>query len=157
VRGPNVSSGYWERPDATAAAFTADGWFRTGDVGEFDPDGYLRLVGRASELIITGGYNVYPREVEDAILAHPDVVDAAVVGVADDTWGERVVAFVVLREGAAHDEPGLGTAPGSLDAAMKAHLTERLAPYKHPRSWTVLDSLPRNAMGKVLRADLPQG
>ena len=98
--GPNVFGGYWERPDATAEAFTDDGWFRTGDIGELDDDGYLRLVGRASDLIISGGYNVYPREVEDAVLEHPDVVDAAVVGVPDDTWGETVVAFVVLRDGA---------------------------------------------------------
>jgi malonyl-CoA/methylmalonyl-CoA synthetase len=150
VSGPNVFSGYWERPDATAAAFTDDGWFRTGDVGELDPDGYLRLVGRASELIISGGYNVYPREVEDAILTHPDVVDAAVIGVPDDTWGERVVAFVVLRAGSAYD----GSA---LDAALGAHVAERLAPYKHPRSWTVLEAIPRNAMGKILRSALPQG
>ncbi len=144
VRGPNVFSGYWERPDATAEAFTADGWFRTGDVGELDPDGYLRLVGRASELIITGGYNVYPREVEDAILSHPDVVDAAVVGAPDDTWGERVLAFVVLREGA------------SVDAALEAHVAERLAPYKRPRSWRAVPAIPRNAMGKVLRSALPR-
>ena len=140
VRGPNVFGGYWERPDATAAAFTDDGWFRTGDIGERDDDGYLRLVGRASDLIITGGYNVYPREVEDAVLEHPDVVDAAVVGVPDDVWGERVVAVVVLRDGA------------RLDAdALDAHLVTRVAAYKRPRSWSAVDALPRNAMGKVRR------
>ncbi|HET7901863.1 MAG TPA: AMP-binding protein [Candidatus Nanopelagicales bacterium] len=143
VNGPNVFRGYWERPDATAAAFTDDGWFRTGDIGELDRDGYLRLVGRASDLIISGGYNVYPREVEDAVLEHPDVVDVAVVGIPDDTWGERVVAFVVLRDGAVPDE-----------AALDAHVSSRLAAYKRPRAWTVRDDLPRNAMGKVLRDQL---
>jgi malonyl-CoA/methylmalonyl-CoA synthetase len=140
VRGANVFGGYWERPDASAAAFTEDGWFRTGDIGEHDDDGYLRLVGRASDLIITGGYNVYPREVEDAILEHPDVVDAAVIGLPDDVWGERVVAVVVLRERADLDV-----------AALDAHLAERVAAYKRPRAWTAADSLPRNAMGKVRR------
>ncbi len=140
VRGPNVFGGYWERPDATAAAFTNDGWFRTGDIGELDADGYLRLVGRASDLIITGGYNVYPREVEDAILEHSDVVDVAVVGVADETWGERVVAFVVLRDGAILDVD-----------ALDAHLSDRVAAYKRPRAWTATRALPRNAMGKVRR------
>jgi malonyl-CoA/methylmalonyl-CoA synthetase len=142
VNGPNVFRGYWERPDATAAAFTDDGWFRTGDIGERDPDGYLRLVGRASDLIITGGYNVYPREVEDAILEHPDVVDAAVVGLPDDTWGETVTAWVVLREGARYDD---------LAAELGAHVEPLLAAYKRPRRWTVTDALPRNAMGKVRR------
>jgi len=140
VLGPNVFGGYWERPDANAAAFTDDGFFRTGDIGELDPDGYLRLVGRASDLIITGGYNVYPREVEDAILEHPDVVDAAVVGLPDDTWGETVAAFVVLREGASYDAD-----------ALAAHVEPRLAAYKRPRRWTPTDALPRNAMGKVRR------
>jgi malonyl-CoA/methylmalonyl-CoA synthetase len=142
VNGPNVFRGYWERPDATAAAFTDDRWFRTGDIGELDPDGYLRLVGRASDLIITGGYNVYPREVEDAILEHPDVVDAAVVGLPDDTWGETVAAWVVLREGASYDD---------LAAELGAHAEPRLAAYKRPRRWSAIDVLPRNAMGKVRR------
>jgi malonyl-CoA/methylmalonyl-CoA synthetase len=140
VTGPNVFAGYWERPDATLGAFTSDGWFRTGDVGEVDDDGYLRLVGRASDLIITGGYNVYPREVEDAILEHPEVVDAAVVGVPDETWGEVVVAYVVLRDGVA-----------DLGDRLAAHVAARLAAYKRPRRWTAVEVLPRNAMGKVRR------
>jgi malonyl-CoA/methylmalonyl-CoA synthetase len=147
VTGPNVFGGYWERPAANAEAFTADGWFRTGDIGELDADGYLRLVGRASDLIITGGYNVYPREVEDAVLAHPDVVDAAVVGIPDDTWGETVVAYVVLRADLA---AGRADAEG-IAAALTAHVASRLAAYKRPRSWTVVPELPRNAMGKVRR------
>ena len=147
VLGPNVFRGYWERPQANAAAFTDDGWFRTGDIGELDDDGYLRLVGRASDLIISGGYNVYPREVEDAVLEHPDVVDAAVVGVPDDTWGERVIAFVVLREGAAYADDALAD-------ELDSHVATRLASYKRPKQWTARDTLPRNAMGKVLRDQL---
>ncbi|MCA0328693.1 MAG: AMP-binding protein [Actinobacteria bacterium] len=136
VMGPNVFRGYWERPEATAEAFTDDGWFRTGDVGRFDGEGRLYLVGRASDLIITGGYNVYPREVEDALLAHDGVVDAAVVGLPDPTWGETVAAFLV----------------GDADPdAVAATAAERLAAYKRPRAWFVVDELPRNAMGKVRR------
>jgi malonyl-CoA/methylmalonyl-CoA synthetase len=147
VTGPNVFAGYWERPEANAEAFTADGWFRTGDIGELDPDGHLRLVGRASDLIITGGYNVYPREVEDAVLEHPAVADAAVVGIPDDTWGETVAAYVVLREDlAAH-----GVHAAGISDALTAHVETRLAAYKRPRSWTVVAELPRNAMGKVRR------
>ena len=140
VRGPNVFRGYWERPDADAEAFTPDGWFRTGDVGELDDDGWLRLVGRKSDLIISGGYNVYPREVEDAILAHPSVLDAAVVGLPDATWGETVCAFVVPRAGE----------PLDVDAVAEAAAAS-LARFKQPRRWEVVDELPRNAMGKVRR------
>jgi malonyl-CoA/methylmalonyl-CoA synthetase len=142
VRGPNVFRGYLGRPEATAAAFTADGWFRTGDIGALDEDGSLALVGRASELIISGGYNVYPREVEDVLMAHDAVSDVAVVGVPDAEWGEQVVAFVV-----AEDEPGL---VARLTEAARAGL----ASYKVPRRWFVVEALPRNAMGKVVRADL---
>ncbi len=139
VKGASVFSGYWERPEATAEAFTADGWFRTGDVGAWDEDGALRLVGRSSELVITGGYNVYPREVEDAVREHPAVVDVAVVGLPDERWGEVVAAFVV-----ADGPPPPLT---ELDAVAEA----RLAPYKRPRVWRFVDALPRNAMGKVQR------
>ena len=141
VRGPAVCAGYWERPDATAEAFTADGWFRTGDVGEWAEGGDLRLVGRTSELVITGGYNVYPREVEDAVREHPDVDDVAVLGAPDPAWGEVVVAFVVASAGSAPPEP----------ESLDAYVRERLAPYKRPRRWTFVESLPRNAMGKVQR------
>lgn len=140
VRGPNVFSGYWRRPEATREAFDGD-WFRTGDVGEFDEDGYLRLVGRAKELIITGGYNVYPREVEDVLREHPDVEDAAVVGKPDPKWGEVVTAFVVSR-----------AAVGESDLAEFA--SERLASYKRPRIVRFVDELPRNALGKVLKNEL---
>jgi malonyl-CoA/methylmalonyl-CoA synthetase len=161
VRGRTVFRGYWERPDATRDAITPDGWFRTGDIGELDPDGYLRLVGRASDLIITGGYNVYPREVEDAVRSHPGVADVAVVGVADDTWGERVVAFVVPATPAtgqptvATDDTGATPEAADLAADLATqlarHVADLLAPYKRPRTWTLVDELPRNAMGKVRR------
>jgi malonyl-CoA/methylmalonyl-CoA synthetase len=137
VRGPNVFAGYWRRPEATAGCFR-DGWFRTGDLGAVDPDGYLRIVGRAKELIITGGYNVFPREVEEALLAHPGVVDAAVVGAPDDEWGERVCAFVVAE-------------PGVSDDDLVDWCGTRLAAYKRPRRWERVDEVPRNALGKVVR------
>jgi malonyl-CoA/methylmalonyl-CoA synthetase len=140
VNGPNVFRGYWERPEATAAAFTSDGYFRTGDIGALDADGRLRLVGRASELIITGGYNVYPREVEDVLREHASVADVAVVGLPDATWGETVAAFVVLSTPEAYDAE-----------ALAAHAGAALAAYKIPRTWHVVDELPRNAMGKVQR------
>jgi malonyl-CoA/methylmalonyl-CoA synthetase len=140
VRGPNVFAGYWERPEASAAAFTADGWFRTGDVGEWSADGYLSLVGRATELIITGGFNVYPREVEDVLRGHPAVRDVAVVGHPDPEWGEVVTAYCV-------GDP----VP---DDDLAAYCAQRLASFKRPRRWHWLDDLPRNAMGKVVRAEL---
>jgi malonyl-CoA/methylmalonyl-CoA synthetase len=134
VRGANVFDGYWQRPDETAEAFTADGWFRTGDLGGHDEAGYLRILGRAKELIITGGFNVYPREVEDVLEAHPAVTEAAVVGEANDEWGETVVAYVV----------GTGDT-----AAVDAHAADQLAKFKRPRHYRWVDALPRNALGKV--------
>jgi malonyl-CoA/methylmalonyl-CoA synthetase len=146
VRGPSVFSGYWQRTSATAEAFTEDGWFRTGDVGAWmdSQESRLAIVGRTSELIITGGYNVYPREVEDAIGEHPAVVDVAVVGVSDPTWGEMVVAYLV----------GDHRSPRPDDSELTDLATSRLAPYKRPRRWIWIDALPRNAMGKVQRDTL---
>jgi malonyl-CoA/methylmalonyl-CoA synthetase len=143
LRGPNVFPGYWGRPDATHEAFTDDGWFRSGDVGARDHDGYLRIVGRAKELIISGGYNVYPREVEDVLLEHPLVAEVAVVGEPSDEWGETVVAVVVPPAGVAADEE-----------ALLVFAAEQLAPYKRPRRVRFVDALPRNALGKVVRAEL---
>ena len=100
-RGPSVVAGYWNEPEATAAAISPDGWLATGDLGRLDADGYLYLVDRKKELVIRGGYNVYPREVEEALYSHPDVLEAAVVGVPHDQLGEEVAAVVVLRPGAA--------------------------------------------------------
>jgi len=143
LRGPNVFPGYWRRPDATRDAFTHDGWFRSGDVGEFDADGYLRIVGRATELIISGGFNVYPREVEDVLLEHPAVAEVAVVGEPSDEWGEVVVAVVVPAAGGTVDAEELLEFAGG-----------QLAAYKRPRRIRVVDALPRNALGKVVRAEL---
>ena len=140
VRGPNVLRSYWERPDATADAFR-DGWFLTGDIGEFDADGYLSIVGRSKDLIITGGFNVYPREIEELIAEHPAVAEAAVAGEPSDEWGETVVAYVVVA-----------------DAVSETDILEwcaaRLAKYKRPRHVRFVDALPRNALGKVVKADL---
>jgi malonyl-CoA/methylmalonyl-CoA synthetase len=140
VRGPNVFAGYWRRPDTAGVTFTADGWFRTGDVGEHDEAGYLRIVGRSKELIITGGYNVYPREVEDVLRSHPAVADAAVVGTPSAEWGEVVTAYVEVAAG------------GSVDPeALLAWAAGLLAPYKRPRLVHRVRALPRNALGKVVR------
>jgi malonyl-CoA/methylmalonyl-CoA synthetase len=138
LRGPNVFAGYWNQPGATADAFTDDGWFRSGDLGAVDQDGYISIVGRSKELIISGGYNVYPREIEDVVRLHPGVSDVAVIGIPSEEWGETVVAVVVA------DTP---IDPNSLmDFAAK-----RLAPYKRPRIVRFVDELPRNALGKIQR------
>jgi malonyl-CoA/methylmalonyl-CoA synthetase len=143
LRGPNVFRGYWEREQATAESFTQDGWFRTGDLGTLDADGYLRIQGRSKELIITGGYNVYPREVEDVLREHPGVADAAVAGLPDAEWGEIVAAWVV-------------SAGEGLDLeALRAFAAEQLAGYKRPRTIRIVPELPRNALGKVLKHELP--
>ncbi len=141
VRGPNVIAGYYERPDANAEAFTDDSWFRTGDLGEFDADGYLTLVGRSKELIITGGYNVHPREVEEVIAAHPAVREVAVIGRPSDTWGEEVTAVVVSERPV---EPG----------ELREFAARELVSYKVPKQVEFVDELPRNAMGKLVRGDI---
>ena len=141
VRGPNVFAGYLDRPAANAEAFVDDGWFRTGDVGALDADGYVSIVGRAKELIISGGYNVYPREVEDVLRTSPGVVDVAVVGTPSAEWGEIVTAYVEA-------------VPGSDTGTLLAGAAEALAPYKRPRLVHVVDALPRNRMGKVVRGRL---
>ena len=135
VKGPNVFSGYWERPEENTEAFV-DGWFRTGDLGAIDPEGYLSIVGRAKELIISGGFNVYPREVEEVISEYEPIQECAVVGVPDEEWGEVVVAFVVAEREIKDEE-------------IKIFVGERLAHYKRPRRTYTLERLPRNALGKV--------
>ncbi len=144
VRGPNVFSGYWQNPAATRAAFEGE-WFNTGDLGFLDEAGVLTLVGRARELIITGGFNVYPREVEETLLTHPGVAEAAVIGLPDPDLGERVVAVVVARP------EGPTPTADELMEFCRAHL----APYKKPRQIQFAASLPRNAMGKI-RKDVLQ-
>jgi len=142
VRGPNLFAGYWGDPEGTGQVLDADGWFRTGDIGYLDGED-LHLVDRAIDLVVVNGFNVYPREVEEALLRHADVVDAAVVGVPDATTGEATHAFVVLRPGATFDEPGL-----------RAHAARLLARYKCPAAVSVVDSLPHLPSGKVKRREL---
>lgn len=143
VRGPNVFSGYWERPASNVAAFT-DGWFRTGDLATVAPDGYITIVGRAKELIISGGFNVYPREVEEVLASHPAVADVAVIGAPSEEWGEEVTAFVVVRSG--HVAPDRD--------ALREFCSDQLARYKLPRRVVIVDTLPRNALGKVVKHEL---
>ncbi len=145
IKGAHVFTGYWRQPELTAAAFTADGWLRTGDMGLREPDGYYTLKGRAKDLIITGGLNVYPPEVELVLLEHPAVAACAVIGCPDFEWGEQVVAAIVPREGAAADE-----------AEICAFCRERLAPYKVPRRVIFVDAFPANALGKIQKAKLRQ-
>ena len=142
-RGGTVIPGYWRDPAATAAAIAADGWLATGDLGRTDAAGNLFLVDRTKEVIIRGGYNVYPREVEEALYAHPDVREAAVVGTPDDALGEEVTAFVVLAPGAARDAD-----------ALRAFAAERVAAYKYPRRIVFMDELPKSATGKVQKREL---
>jgi len=142
VQGDQVLTGYWNRPEATAEAFEG-GWFHTGDVGRFNRDGYLFIVDRKKDMILSGGENIYPREVEEALFAHPAILDVAVIGAPDPKWGERVVAVVCLRAGA---EAG----PDELIAFCR----ERIASYKKPSRVVYTDVLPRNASGKVLKREL---
>lgn len=138
VRGPNVFQGYWGLPDQTAEAFTDDGYFRTGDLGTIDEDGYLTIVGRSKDLIISGGLNIYPKEIEKLIDAQPGVDESAVIGLPDPDFGERVVAMVVE------------TSKGALDTQLlQETLRARLARFKLPKRIVVVDSLPRNVIGKV--------
>jgi malonyl-CoA/methylmalonyl-CoA synthetase len=139
VRGENVFTGYWRNPEKTREEFTSDGWFRTGDVGLFDQDGYLSIVGRAKDLIITGGYNVYPKEIELVLDALPGVAESAVVGIPHPDFGEAVTAAVVLS--------GETAAPSETEVI--ARLKNQLAGYKVPKRVHFVDALPRNAMGKV--------
>jgi malonyl-CoA/methylmalonyl-CoA synthetase len=141
VRGPNVCAGYWRRPEATAAAFQ-DGWFRTGDIGVRSTDGYITLEGRRSELIISGGFNVYPREIEDLLMEQPGVREATVVGAPDAARGEVPVAYLVCD--------------ADIDfTALEASLRRDLASFKVPRAFMRVDALPRTALGKVQKHLLP--
>jgi long-chain acyl-CoA synthetase len=143
MRAPNVMAGYFNRPAETAAAITADGWLRTGDGGYLDGEGYLFLTDRVKDMIVSGGENVYPIEVEEVLAQHPDVADVAVIGVPDDRWGETVKALVVTRD---------GRAPASDE--LIAFARERLAGYKLPRSVDFVNDLPRTPTGKVLKREL---
>ena len=137
-RGDVVMSGYWNDPDATAATLQG-GWLHTGDMGSFDARGLLTLRDRSKDVVVSGGSNIYPREVEEILLEHPDVVEAGVVGAPDDEWGEVVVAFIVGR-----------VSPGDLDT----HVLERIARFKRPKRYEFVDELPKNSYGKVLKREL---
>jgi fatty-acyl-CoA synthase len=142
IKAPNVMKGYWNKADATRAAIR-DRWFHTGDAGFFDEDGYLYIHDRVKDMIVSGGENIYPAEVENALFGHPGVADAAVIGVPDDKWGEAVKAIVVRKEGA-------NPAPAEIIAWAR----ERIAGYKLPKSVDFVEAIPRNPSGKVLRREL---
>jgi len=143
VRGPNVFRGYWKREKETREAFHEDGWFITGDLGHLDADGYLHISGRARDLIITGGLNVYPAEVEAALDEVPGVAESAVIGLPDPEWGETVCAVVAPLPGTRLKE-----------TAILSALEKRLARFKLPRRIVFVEALPRNAMGKVMKDEL---
>ena len=142
VRGPAVFSGYFDNPEANAKAF-AHGWFHTGDLGHLDAHGFLSITGRSSDMYISGGSNVYPREIEEALLTHPAISEACVVGLADEKWGESGVAVLVVRDG---HKVNLGE--------LLAHLKGRIASYKMPARVVVWESLPKSGYGKVVKRDV---
>jgi long-chain acyl-CoA synthetase len=143
IRGHNVMKGYWDLPDATKATITPDGWLATGDVGRVDEDGYFYIVDRTKDLIIRGGYNVYPREIEEVLYEHPDVAEAAVIGIPHDSLGEEVGAAVALKKDAnvRADE-------------LRDYVKERVAAYKYPRQVWLVDALPKGPTGKVLKREI---
>jgi len=143
VRGPNVMRGYWNDPVATAAAITPDGWFKTGDLARVDDSGYFWIIGRSKDVIISGGENIYPAELENVLADCPEIVEYAVVGMADAKWGEAVCAYVVRDRNSTLDEDG-----------VLALFTDRIATFKYPRRVVFMDHLPRNAMGKVQKSEL---
>lgn len=142
IRGENVMKGYWNRPDDTAGAFR-DGWFHSGDLARVDEDGYYFVVDRKKDLVIRGGYNVYPREIEEVLYRHPDVTEAAVLGVSDPVHGEEIAAAVVLRPGAR-----------ATTDDVRDYVRERVAAYKYPRIVRFVDALPKGATGKILKRDI---
>ena len=143
LRGDNVMQGYFRAPEKTAEAITDDGWLRTGDLGHRDVDGFYFVTGRIKELIIKGGENIAPREIDEALLAHPAVLEAAVVGVPDSNYGQEILAAVVLKPGATCDE-----------AVLRAHCLAVLGRYKTPKVFRFVDDLPKGPSGKVQRLKL---
>ena len=143
IRGHNIMKGYWNKPEATADAISADGWFHTGDLGRVDEDGYYFIVDRKKDLIIRGGYNVYPREIEEVLFEHPDVAEAAVIGVPHPQLGEEVAAAVALKPGATitTDE-------------LRSHVKSQVAAYKYPRHVWFVESLPKGPTGKILKREI---
>ncbi len=143
TKGPNIMKGYWNRPEATAEAIDANGWFHTGDVGYLDADGFLFIADRVKDMVITGGENVYPAEVESVLYDHPAIVEVAVIGVADERWGEAVTAVAVVKEG---EELTLD--------ALRDFAGDKLARFKLPTKLETIEVIPRNASGKVLKREL---
>ncbi|MCY1524181.1 Long-chain-fatty-acid--CoA ligase [compost metagenome] len=142
IKGPQVMKGYWQRPEATAEVLDAEGWLKTGDIAVIDPDGYVRIVDRKKDLIIVSGFNVYPNEIEDVVMAHPKVASCAAIGVPDDKSGEAVKLFVVAREGGVSVEE------------LKAYCKENFTGYKVPKHIVLKDALPMTPVGKILRREL---
>jgi long-chain acyl-CoA synthetase len=143
IRGHNIMKGYWRREEATAEAIDADGWFKTGDIAKVDEDGYFFIVDRKKELVIRGGFNIYPREIEEVLYEHPDVREAAVIGIPHDALGEEVAAAVALK-------PGAESTPGELRDFVK----QRVAAYKYPRHVWLVDELPKGPTGKILKREI---
>jgi long-chain acyl-CoA synthetase len=143
IRGENIMKGYWRQPEATAAAVDAEGWFHSGDLARRDADGFYYIVDRTKDMVIRGGLNVYPREIEELFYEHPAVAEAAVIGVPHPELGEEVAAFVVLKPGTEATE-----------AELIEHVRSQVAPYKYPRSVTLIDELPKGATGKILKREL---
>lgn len=144
IKGGHVMGGYWRRPDATAAVLSEDGWLSTGDLAYRDEDGYYTICGRQKEMYISGGENVFPAEIEEVLLGHPHIAEVAVIGIADEKWGEVGRAHLVAREGA----------PDNLPSSLKEFCRERLAGYKIPKEFRVEAELPKSAAGKVLKTEL---
>jgi fatty-acyl-CoA synthase len=145
IKGPTVTPGYWNRPEANATSFTEDGWFHTGDAAQVDEDGFYFIVDRWKDMFISGGENVYPAEVENVIYGLDGVLENAVVGIPDEKWGEVGRAFIVLKAGSNLSED-----------AIAAHCKENLATFKVPKEVRMIVELPHNATGKVLKHQLPR-
>jgi long-chain acyl-CoA synthetase len=143
IRGHNVMKGYWNKPEATEAVLSADGWFRTGDMGRTDEDGYYYIVDRLKDLVIRGGFNIYPREIEEVLYEHPAVAEAAVIGMPHTELGEEVAAVVALRTGATATEE-----------EIREHVKSQVAPYKYPRVVWFVDALPKGPTGKILKREI---
>jgi long-chain acyl-CoA synthetase len=142
LRGENILKGYYKNPEATTQAFR-NGWFHTGDVGYRDPDGYFFIVDRKSDMIIRGGENIYPREIDEVLYQHPAVAAAATIGIPDELYGEEVAAFVVLKEGFK-----------TIEEDLISHCAERLADYKCPKSIRIVKDIPKGPTGKLLKREL---
>ncbi|CAM3686538.1 long-chain-fatty-acid--CoA ligase [Smaragdicoccus niigatensis] len=143
IRGHNIMKGYYQRPEATAEVLAADGWFRTGDMGRMDADGYFAIVDRKKDLIIRGGFNIYPREIEEVLYEHPAIAEAAVVGVPHESLGEEVGAAVALKAGA-----------NATQDELRAYVKAQVAAYKYPRHIWIVDALPKGATGKILKREI---